>query len=140
MKAEELGYVEALLGHWEVQYPGADGMIIEDYVERLELRIDGTFSWDPTPLWAKPEGRWGITVGPDTQRMRLYFQERNGGGYRGNWLVALRFGVQTELMLHWQRTRADAVVFDDRVLVARQITKGTETTMRRSRASRCDLA
>ena len=128
MKTVELGYVEALLGHWEVQYPGADGMIVEDYIERLELSIDGTFSWTPTPLWARAQGRWGITVDDDTEHMRLYIEMRNGGSYRGNWLVlvTLRFGAHTELTMHWQRTYANAVVFDDRVLVARQVTKGTE--------------
>src|ERR1019366_9944711 len=113
-----------LLGHWEVQYPGADGMIVEDYIERLELRIDGTFSWTPTPLWARPQGRWGVTVDSDTGQMRLYIEERNGGGYRGNWLVLMRFGADTEWMFHWQREGADAVVFDDRGLVARQVTTG----------------
>ena len=124
MKAEDLGYVEALLGHWEVRYPGADGMLVEDYAERLELKVDGTFSWEPTPLWAKPEGRWGITFEQKSERMRLHFEERNGGGYRGNWLVVatLRLGAHTELMFHWQRTRADGVVFDDRLLVARHAT------------------
>jgi hypothetical protein len=46
-------------------------MIAEDDVENLELRIDGTLPWDPTPLWATPEGRWDITVDEDTQLMRL---------------------------------------------------------------------
>ena len=58
----------------------------------------------------------------NTQRMRLYFEERHGGDYGGNWLVAIRLTVHTELMRHWQRTRSDAVVFDDRVLVARHAT------------------
>jgi hypothetical protein len=102
-------------------------MIVEDYVETLELRIDGTFAWNPTPLWARQEGRWGITENEDTGQMRLYFEERNGGTYRGNWLVlaALPVGGHTVVLLHWQRTCADAVVFDDRVLVARQVTLGT---------------
>jgi hypothetical protein len=103
-------------------------MIVEDYIERLELSIDGTFSWTPTPLWARAQGRWGVTVDDHTGEMRLYFEERRGGGYRGNWLVlvTLRFGAHTELTMHWQRTYANAVVFDDRVLVARQVTKGTK--------------
>jgi hypothetical protein len=86
-------------------------MIAEDDVENLELRIDGTLPWDPPPPWTKPDGRWGITVDEDTQLMRLYFERRNGGSYRGNWLVAIRLTIHTGLMLHWQRTRADAVVF-----------------------------
>jgi len=84
MNAEELGYAEELLGQWEIWYPGPDGMINEGYVESPELRIDGRFSWNPTPLWAKPEGRWGITVKVGTRQMRLYFEERNGGTFRGN--------------------------------------------------------
>src|ERR1035441_427420 len=87
MKAEELGYIEELLGHWEIRYPGPDGMIVADYIESLELRIDGTFSWHPTPLWAKQNGRWGVTVDEESGQIRLYFEERNGGTYRGNWLV-----------------------------------------------------
>jgi hypothetical protein len=124
MKAEDLGYVEVLLGHWTVQYPGADAMIIEDYAEQLELKVDGTFSWNPTPLWAKQNGRWGVTVDDDSGHIRLYFQERNGGTYRGNWLLltALPLGGDKVVMLHWQRTWADAVVFRDRLLIARQIT------------------
>ena len=30
MKAEDLGYMEELLGPWEIRYPGADGMLVED--------------------------------------------------------------------------------------------------------------
>ena len=113
----ELGYIDALLGHWDVRYPGADGMIVDGYVEALELKIDGTFSWNPTPLWAKPGGRWGIEfVG--AEQMKLYIEERRGG-YRANWLV---FGAMPEPMWCWQRTRTDGVVFDDRVLMARRNT------------------
>lgn len=131
MKADELGYIEELLGHWEIRYPGPDGMIVADYIESLELRIDGTFSWNPTPLWAKQNGRWGVTVDEESGQIRLYFEERNGGTYRGNWLVlaALPLGGRTVVTLHWQRTCADGVVFDERVLVARQVTDGTAATL-----------
>jgi hypothetical protein len=72
-----------------------------------------------------------VAVRQETEKMRLYFEQRNGGGYRGNWLLlgALRFGANTELMFHWQRTRTDGVVFDDRVLIARQVNQGTEATL-----------
>jgi hypothetical protein len=114
----ELGYIEELLGRWIIQYPGADGMIVKDYVETLELKIDGTFSWTPTPPWAKPDGRWGIAF-DGTEQMKLYFEEHNGT-YRGNWLVLVALG-HTQ-MFHWQRTRADGVIFADRVLMARRNT------------------
>ena len=45
-----------------VRYPGLDDMIAEDDVENLEMRMDGTLPWDPTPPWAKLEGRRSITV------------------------------------------------------------------------------
>jgi hypothetical protein len=125
MNAEDLGYVEELLGLWEVQYPGADGMLVEDYAERLELKVDGTFSWEPTPLWAKPDGRWGISINGDTGEMRLCIEERSKDRYRVHWLVlvTLPVGAHSALIWHWQRTRADAVVFADRILVARQYRK-----------------
>ena len=107
MKADELGYIEELLGHWEIRYPGPDGMIVADYIESLELRIDGTFSWNPTPLWAKQNGRWGVTVDEESGQIRLYFEERNGGTYRGNWLVlaAVPLGGHSVVMLHWHSAR-----------------------------------
>jgi hypothetical protein len=129
MKAEDLGYADELLGYWEIRYPGTDGLINESDVESLELRLDGT--WNPTPLWAKPEGRWGITVREGTGQVRLYFEERPGGAVRGHWLVlnTLRFGENEERMIHWQRTRYGAAVFADRILTGRWVAKATDVRL-----------
>jgi len=66
-------------------------MINENYVEILELKSDGTFSWDPTPLWARPEGRWGITGDTEIKQLRLWFEQRKGEMFRGHWLVLTTF-------------------------------------------------
>lgn len=63
--AEELGYIEEVLGLWDVKYPGPDGMITEGYVERLELRRDGTYLWNPPPAWALKTGKWGVVKTQD---------------------------------------------------------------------------
>jgi hypothetical protein len=111
-------YIDEMLGHWEVKYPGADGVIVESYVEALQLKIDGTFSWTPTPIWAQPGGRWRLAfVGAEWMRLEI---EQRRGGYRSNWLVVIAALPTQELILNWQRPCADAVVFTDRVLVARR--------------------
>jgi hypothetical protein len=121
MKAEDLHYLDELLGCWEIRYPGKDGMIVKSHVESLELKVDGTFSWNPTPLWVKPEGRWSIAGNPQTQQMKLYIEQRKGHTFRGEWLVltTLRFEEREERMIHWQRTQYEGVVFKDRVLTGR---------------------
>jgi hypothetical protein len=114
---------DELMGRWEIRYPGADGMIIKDYAELLELRPDGTFSWNPTPLWAKPEGRWGVTRKTGTQQIKLYFEERSGQRFRSQWVVftTIRFGERELRAIHWQRKHYGAVVFDDRIFTGRRI-------------------
>jgi hypothetical protein len=131
VKAEDLRYFEELLGSWEIRYPGDDGMINESYAERLDLRSDGTYSWSPTPLWARPgSGRWGVAGDPATRELKLYFEGRRGA-LRGQWLVymTLRAGERTERLIHWQRTQYGAVVFSDRILTGRWLgaAKRTET-------------
>jgi hypothetical protein len=130
MQVDDLRYYDDLLGHWEIRYPNADGMANMNYAESLELRPDGIFSWAPCPLWAKPGGRWGVIGRAETQQFKLYFEERHGGSFRGEWLVVtpLKFGGKAELLLHWQRTVSDAVVFADRILIARLIGRNTATT------------
>lgn len=120
MEDLDLAYFEDLLGTWEIRYPRANGLIREDYVERLELMDDGTFSWTPAPLWAKSGGRYGITQ--EAGRMRLYFEQRQRSVLRGNYLVIIEFPSEdgTELTFHWQRTRHDGVVFSDRILMGRR--------------------
>ena len=40
-------------------------MIREDYVERLELKRDGTYAWNPPPAWAPGTGEWVINKTED---------------------------------------------------------------------------
>jgi hypothetical protein len=100
-------------------------MINRSYAEHLELRPDGTFSWTPTPIWVKAEGRWGITGDPKKQ-LKLHIEERHSGSFRSEWLVVTPFKLKDteELIIHWQRTVFDAVVFADRILVGRLIGMG----------------
>ena len=116
---------DALVGVWEIRYPGTDGLINDSYVELLELRGDGTFAWNPPPLWVKPDGRWGVTGTEGTSELKLHFEERRGKTFRGNWLVLtnLRVGEREERAIHWQRTQSGAVVFDDRIFAGRAVRK-----------------
>ncbi len=123
MRAEDLRYHDELLGNWEICYPGPDGKLHLGYVESLELRADGHFSWNPTPLWVKPEGRWGVATDADTGSWKLYFEERRGVSFRGANLVITNFvvGGTQELRMHWQRTCSGAVVFEDRIWCGRKV-------------------
>lgn len=114
--AQELGYLEEVLGAWDIKYPGPDGMITEAYVERLELRRDGTYSWNPAPAWAPKTGKWGVVRTQDG-KLRLCFEEKQGR-LRCNYLVLMQIEKGGPFFLNWQRTRADAVVFTDRVFRA----------------------
>jgi hypothetical protein len=112
---------EELLGRWKILYPGPDGLIREDHVEQLELRADGTYTWAPAPQWAKPAGRYGLTVEDDT-RMNLYFEGQQAGTVRSHCLVftELDVGSHIEQAFHWQRTHHEGVVFLDRILTGRR--------------------
>lgn len=116
MAAQELGYLEEVLGVWDVKYPGRDGMINEAYVERLELRCDGTYSWNPAPPWAPRTGKWGILKTQDRE-LRLCFEEKQGR-LRCNYLVLMQLEKGGPFFLNWQRTRGDAVIFADRIFRA----------------------
>jgi len=114
--AQELGYLDSLLGVWDVKYPGPDHLIRPDYSERLELKRDGTFSWRPAPSWTSPTGTWGV------RRMlngwlELCFQKKLGGN-RCHYLVLIDYKPVGPLYWNWQRTQGEAVVFPDRVLRA----------------------
>jgi len=123
MNVEDLRYLDELLGVWEIGYPRPDGVInASSYAERLELRMDGTYSWTPSPLWARPAGKWGVLADPDTGEFKLYFETRRGG-FRGEWLVITTFrdAAPEVRLIHWQRTVTQAVVFNDRILAGRWI-------------------
>jgi len=114
--APELGYIEEMFGSWNVKYPGPDGMIEQGYVERLELRRDGAYSWDPPPAWASKTGRWGVVRTPEGTR-RLCFEEKQGG-LRCNYLVLIQVEKGGPFFFNWQRTHGKAVIFKDRIFFA----------------------
>jgi hypothetical protein len=119
VNADDLRSYDQLLGHWEIRYPERPG-IERDYAEHLQLRSDGVYTWEPTPLWAKPEGRWGVAGNWEANELNLYFEERRGT-FRGQCLVLtdLKVSGRTERYVHWQRTHYSAVVFADRILAGR---------------------
>ena len=114
--APELGYIEEMFGSWNVKYPGPDGMIEQGYVERLDLRRDGTYYRDPLPAWASKTGRWGVVRTPDGT-LRLCFEEKQGG-LRCNYLVLIQVEKGGPFFLNWQRTHGKAVIFKDRIFFA----------------------
>ena len=116
MAVEEIGFIEEVLGPWDVRYPGPDDMIVLEYTERLELHPDGTFSWTPAPSWAASIGAWHM-VRHSNGSMELCFEEANGG-MRCQFLVLMRIHPQEPIFMNWQRTDGGAVVFRDRIFRA----------------------
>lgn len=113
---ESLIVASELVGPWEVRYPGPDLMIRQDCVEQLELREDGSYSWMPHPLWSRGLGRWGLLlVSPGIYQLCL---ENRNRALNKNFLVAIDFEGNGSLVLNWQRTSCDAVVFADRIFQA----------------------
>jgi hypothetical protein len=106
----------ALLGAWEVKYPGPDEMIQDDYSERLELKGNGTFTWTPPPPWAMQTGNWSVEIRQDST-LRLCF-ENKWGGFRCHYLVLIQMRKGGPFFLHWTRTRGDVVIFADRIFRA----------------------
>lgn len=90
----QLFYYPVMVGPWEIFYGGEDGMLRNDFHETLELREDGTFRWEPLPIWAKPNGRWGLVkdaLGTDEWRERARQYRRRGSVLREvRWLVPLQ--------------------------------------------------
>jgi hypothetical protein len=115
-KHEELGLPEIMFGPWDVRYPDSDGMIVDEHIQRLVLSHDGTYTWSPCPEWARNGARWGVTRTPE-DGLELWFETRDGT-FVGNFLVPLMLDPEGPLYLNWQRTRADAVVFKDRIFRA----------------------
>ncbi|MGQ0665580.1 MAG: hypothetical protein ACT4O4_00960 [Nitrospiraceae bacterium] len=76
----EPSYSEDILGLWDVKYTGEDGMIRQDNVERLVMMQEGTFTWTPTPGWARSKGHWRVTKIPDlNDALALCFEQQSGG-------------------------------------------------------------
>ena len=110
---QEVGYIEAALGEWHVKYPGHDEMIVEDYVEKLELKRDGTYSWNPSPAWAPSSGVWGVIKTADGL-LKLCFRDTRGRS-RWGYLVLMRIGTGESYYMNWTRTRGDVIIWADRI-------------------------
>ena len=110
---QELGLIEAALGEWDIKYPGPDEMIREDYVEKLELKRDGTYSWNPPPAWSPGTGEWGI-IKTEDGFLKLGIKDTHGR-WRWGFLVLMKVGKVGPIFLNWQRTYGRAVIFADRI-------------------------
>lgn len=110
---QELGYIEAALGEWDVKYPGHDDMIVDDYVERLELNRDGTYTWNPPPAWVPRIGVWGIVKTADGW-LKLCFKDTRGR-IRWGYLVLMKVGKDESSYMNWTRTRGDVIIWTDRM-------------------------
>ena len=110
---QEVGYIERALGDWDVKYPGPDEMIEEDYVEKLELKLDGTYTRDPPPVWAPRIGVWGV-VKTEEGFLKLCFED-NRGRLRYGFLVLMKFGTGESYYMNWTRTRGDVIIWSDRI-------------------------
>lgn len=108
-----LGPVNELCGSWQIGYADVEGMIEEGPLEHLDLRPDGSFSWEPEPSWLAESGAWGIEVTPNGEP-RLCFDTDTGD--RRCHYVVLHEMPDVGTFFHLQRSRADAVVFKDRIL------------------------
>jgi hypothetical protein len=113
--SQGFGLIEEALGNWEVKYPGSDGMIREDYIERLDLKRDGTYRWEPSPVWAPGVGEWGVLK--TEEGLKLGFTDTHGR-WRWGFLVLMKVGKDGAYFMNWTRTRGDAVIFADRIFRA----------------------
>ena len=114
--SKEVGLIEAALGDWDIKYPGPDEMIREDYVEKLQLKRDGTYLWNPPPLWALGRGEW-VVIKTQDGLLKLGFTDRHGR-WRWGYLVLMKLGKSETYFMNWTRTRGDAVIFADRIFRA----------------------
>ena len=124
---QQVGYIEGALGEWVVKYPGPDEMIQEDYVERLELKRDGTYTWNPPPAWAPSSGVWGV-IKTEDGFLKLCFRDTRGRS-RWGYLVLMRIGTDGPIYLNWQRTYGHAVIWADRIWRADRPTSPRESTL-----------
>ena len=111
--AQKFGLIEEAVGEWDVKYPGPDEMIREDYVERLELKRDGTYAWNPPPAWVSGTGEWGI-IKTEEGFLKLCLKDTHGR-WRWGFLVLMKVGKVGPIFLNWQRTYGHAVIFADRI-------------------------
>lgn len=122
----QLFYFPVMIGPWDIFYGGEDGMLRNDFHETLELRGDGTFRWEPLPIWAKPDGQWGLLKDARWVRMKGENQpvnvggealcfEKSDGSFRCNYLVLVDLNRDGHWHMNWTRTRGDAVIFVDRL-------------------------
>ena len=107
-----LGPVQELVGRWRIGYADADGMIADEPDGELDLRPDGSFDWQPEPTWLRGSGSWGLELVGEAHK--LCFETQNGERH-SNYLVLSEMGKRGTFF-HWQKSRADAVVFRDRIL------------------------
>lgn len=113
-ESQWLGPVNELCGSWKIGYADDEGMIEEEGpVERLDLHPDGTYSWEPEPTWLGGSGVWGVET-PPSGEPRLCFDTYTGD--RHCHYLVLHQMPELGTFFHLQRTRADAVVFRDRIL------------------------
>ena len=109
-----LGPVEQLCGTWSIGYAGANGLIAtEESQQHLELLPDGSFRWEPGPEWLGSSGTWGVETTADGDP-KLYLEA--GWDTRYSHYLVFHDDPMLGRAFHWQRTRADAVVFSDRIL------------------------
>jgi len=112
--ADEARYTpDAMCRKWAIKYPDEAGDIDDSYCELLILSGDGSYSWTPPPEWAAETGRWWVTRHwPDN--LVLTFQPEHKPA-QGHFVVPIRYKKDGPVHLNWQRTRGDAVLFDDRI-------------------------
>ena len=110
---QEAGYIEEILGLWDVKYPGSDGLILESHIERVEFRRDCTYTWRPTPAWASETGEFGI-IKTEDGFLKLGIKDTHGR-WRWGYLVLMKIGKVGSYFMNWTRTRGDAVLFADRI-------------------------
>lgn len=123
---------EALLGEWEIVYPGEAENVETTTRERLVLRRDGTYSWHPTPSWARPTGRWGVRIEPELNEAMVLGFEARAGAPRCHFVIPVKL-PQWPLYWVWQRSLGvvvhpggrqeldrNTVLFSERVLLAQR--------------------
>jgi len=113
VESPKVGLIEEALGLWDVKYPGSDEMIREDYVERLELKRDGTYSWEPPPAWAPRTGEWYV-VKTNDGLLKLCLLDTHGR-LRWGYLVFMAVATNGPYYMNWTRRCGDAVIFADRI-------------------------
>ena len=125
-RSQWLGPVKELCGSWHIGYASDEGMIEEEGpFEQVDLRPDGSFSWEPEPAWLAGSGAWGVEVTPNGEPKLCLDTET--GDRRCHYMV-LHDLPDVGMFFHLQRTRADAVVFKDRILRGSRMLPDSRTT------------